>query len=193
MTDAPHAVDFDARPPMPVSEYEQTVKRVNAGYDLIFTLTECFLRAQQQPQMKVLVVGAGGGMEIERFAPANAGWRLTGVDPSQDMLDLAQAKADQLGVREQVTLVRGTITDLPSDARFDAATCIFVLHFLPDPAKLALLQGIHSRLRPDAPLIAVSGGLGDDGACEMTYSAPGNSTANGWACPPSGWPGSSRR
>jgi tRNA (cmo5U34)-methyltransferase len=163
MTDMPGTVDFDARPPMPVSEYEQTVKRVNAGYDLVFTLSECFLRSLHKTQMDVLVVGAGGGMEIERFAPANPSWHLTGVDPSRDMLALAQAKADGLGVPEQVTLVRGTVDDLPADAHFDAATCIFVLHFLPDNGKLALLRGIASRLRPDAPLLAVSGALGDDG------------------------------
>ena len=163
MTDMPQPVDFDARPPVPVSEYEETVKRVNPGYDLVFTLSECFLSALHQAEMDVLVVGAGGGMEIARFAPANPGWRLTGVDPSQDMIDLAQAKADGLGVREQVTLIRGTVDDLPADAHFDAATCIFVLHFLPDNDKLALLRGIASRLRPDAPLLAVSGALGDDG------------------------------
>jgi tRNA (cmo5U34)-methyltransferase len=107
MTNVPQPVDFDARPPMPVTEYEQTVKRVNMGYDLLFTLTYCFLRALRRPELDLLVIGAGGGMEIERFLPDNPGWRLTGVDPSQDMLALAQAKADRLGLREQVTLVRG--------------------------------------------------------------------------------------
>src|SRR5262245_32932553 len=131
MTDAPRPVDFDARPPIPVAEYEQTVKRVNVGYDLLFTLTGCFLRALRRPELELLVVGAGGGAEIEWLAAGNPGWRLTGVDPSQDMVALAQARAERLGVGERVTLVRGAVEDLAGSARFDAATCLFVLHFLP--------------------------------------------------------------
>jgi tRNA (cmo5U34)-methyltransferase len=150
-------VDFDTRPPMPVSEYDQTIKGVNVGYDLLFTLTHSFLRSLRLPGLDLLVVGAGGGAELERFLPVNPGWRVTGVDPSQDMLALAQDKAARLGLGEQVTLLRGTVDDLPTEARFDAATCLFVLHFLPDDAKLALLRGIVRRLRPGAPLLVATG------------------------------------
>jgi tRNA (cmo5U34)-methyltransferase len=168
MTDVSQPGNFDSQPPVPVTEYEQTVKGVNVGYDLVFTLTYCFLRALRRPDLNLLVVGAGGGMEIERFLPGNPGWHLTGVDPSQDMLTLAEAKAERQGVREQVGLVRGTVETLPAGARFDAATCLFVLHFLPDDGKLALLRGIARQLHPEAPLLVASGcrvehrGLQDD-------------------------------
>ncbi len=162
MTDAEPAVDFDTRPPMPVSEYEETVQRVNVGYDLVLTLTYAFLRALERPDLDLLVVGVGGGAEIARFLPDNPGWRLTGVDPSQEMLALAEAQAEWLDVRERVTLVRGTVNDLPRQARFDAATCLFVLHFLPDDDKLALLRGIAVRVRREAPLLVVSGARMDD-------------------------------
>ncbi len=163
MTDAEPPVDFDARPPMPVAEYEATAQRVNVGYELLFLLTHCFLRALDQPDLDLLVVGVGGGAEIARFLPDNPGWHLTGVDPSQEMLALAQAKAEQLGVQERVTLIRGTVEDLPSQVRFDAATCHFVLHFLPDDAKLALLRAVATRLHPDAPVLVASGARLDEG------------------------------
>ena len=163
MTDREPPVDFDTRPPMPVSEYEETVARVNVGYDLVFTLTDAFLRALRRPELDLLVVGVGGGAEIAGFLPGNPGWRLTGVDPSQEMLALAEAKAEQLGVRERVTLVLGTVEDLSRQARFDAATCLFVLHFLPDDDKLALLRGIAVRRRREAPVLVVSGARIDDG------------------------------
>lgn len=163
MTDVPQPGDFDSQPPVPVTEYEQTVKGVNVGYDLVFTLTYCFLRALHRPDLNLLVVGAGGGMEIERFLSGNPGWHLAGVDPSQEMLALAAAKAERLGVREQVRLVRGTVEALPAGARFDAATCLFVLHFLPDDGKLALLRGIAGQLRPAAPLLVASGCRVEDG------------------------------
>jgi tRNA (cmo5U34)-methyltransferase len=163
MTAVSQRADFDTQPPVPVSEYARTVTGVNLGYDLVFTLTHCFLRALRQPNLHLLVVGAGGGMEIERLLPDNPGWRLVGVDPSRDMLALAQATVERLGVQERVALVPGTVDDLPAERQFDAATCLFVLHFLPDEAKLALLRGIAKRLRPQAPLLVASGARVDDG------------------------------
>jgi tRNA (cmo5U34)-methyltransferase len=157
MTDAAQPVDFDRRPPMPLSEYDQTVARVNVGYDLIMTLVHGFLRGRNRPDLHLLVIGAGGGAEIERFLPSNPGWRITGVDPSQDMLALAQAKADRLGLTERVTLVRGTVEDVVAGADFDAAACLFVLHFLPDEAKLALMRAAAARLQPGAPLLVARG------------------------------------
>lgn len=156
--------DFDARPPVPVEEYAHTVASVNVGYDLVFTLATCFLRALRQPQLNLLVVGAGGGKEVEQFLPPNPSWRLVGVDPSRDMLALAQSAAERLGVQKRVELVHGTIDSLTAELRFDAATCLYVLHFLPDDAKLALLRGIAARLRPHAPLLVVSAARVDTGA-----------------------------
>ncbi|MFP5372651.1 MAG: class I SAM-dependent methyltransferase, partial [Actinomycetes bacterium] len=157
------SADFDASPPVPVAEYAEVVERVNVGYDLVFTLAGCFLRALHRPTLDLLVVGAGGGAEVARFLPTNPGWRLTGVDPSRDMLDLARATAERLGLGDRATLVAGTVDDLPADAHFDAATCLYVLHFLPDDGKLAVLRGIAARLRPGAPLLVVNGARPDDG------------------------------
>ena len=149
-------VDFDKNPPMPPNEYEQTVKRVNIGYDLTFLLTECFLRALGKSDLHLLVVGAGGGAEIERFLPHHPGWKITGVDPSHQMLAQAQAKVAAFNLGERVTLVQGTIEHLAPDLRFDAATCLYVLHFLPDAAKLELLRNIRDRLQSGAPLYLIS-------------------------------------
>ena len=154
----PHVpVDFDQNPPMPLDRYEQTVKSVNVGYDLTFLLTECFLRALGTPDLHILVIGAGGGAEIERFLPRNPEWRITGVDPSQAMLAHARVKVKAHALDDRVTLVQGTIGQLPPEKRFDAATCLYVLHFLPDPAKVELLRDIRARLRPGAPLYLISG------------------------------------
>ena len=158
MSSSPQPIDFDRNPTVPVDEYDETVRRVNVGYELMFELTHALLRSLDLPELDLLVVGAGGGMEVATCAPANPSWRITGVDPSEKMLAAAQAKADALGVGERVALVRGTVEALPAEARFDAATCIFVIHFIPsDEAKLALLRDIAERLRPGAPLILVTG------------------------------------
>jgi tRNA (cmo5U34)-methyltransferase len=156
MTQPQSQVDFDKNPPMPLGDYEQTVKRVNIGYDLTFLLTECFLHALGKSDLHLLVIGAGGGAEIERFLPHHPGWKITGVDPSQQMLAQAQAKVAAFDLGERVTLVPGTIEHLAPDMRFDAATCLYVLHFLPDDAKLAVLRTLRDRLQPGAPLYIIS-------------------------------------
>ena len=154
---APTGRDFDTNPPVPVTEYRETVRRVNPGYELAFTLVHAYLRALQQPHLLLLVVGAGGGAEVATFGPANPGWQLTGVDPSEQMLSLARTQAEALGIAERVTLLQGTVDAVPDAPAFDAATCIYVLHFLPDSAaKLALFQGIARRLKTGAPLLLVS-------------------------------------
>jgi tRNA (cmo5U34)-methyltransferase len=157
MTQPRTQVDFDQNPPMPPSEYEQTVKRVNVGYELTFLVTECFLHALGKSDLHLLVIGAGGGAEIERFLPQNPGWKITGVDPSHQMLEQARAKVAAFDLGERVTLVQGTVEHLAPETRFDAATCLYVLHFLPDDAKLALLRTVRNRLQPGAPLYLISG------------------------------------
>jgi tRNA (cmo5U34)-methyltransferase len=149
-----HAANFDVRPPVPVGEYQETALRVNAGYELAFELATALLRAHCSADARLLLVGAGGGTEVRAFAPAGPGWHLTVVDPSADMLALARAAADALGLAARVRLVRGTVDDLPPAAQFDAATAFFVLMHLPDDGgKLAALRGIRQRLKPGASLL----------------------------------------
>lgn len=69
------------------------------------------------------------------------------------------ASADRFDFADEERAARaefytGEVTDLPEDARFDAATCLLVMHFLPDDGeKLELLCGIARRLAPGAPLV----------------------------------------
>jgi tRNA (cmo5U34)-methyltransferase len=153
----PPSVDFDTNPPVPVAQYAESVRRFNVGYELVFVLVHAFLRDLARHELELLVVGAGGGAEIAAFAPPNPGWRITGVDPSAQMLALAKERVDRLGLAGRVRLVQGTTDDLPAAAAFDAATSLYVLHFLPEEASKAHLRSIAHRLRPNAPLLVVSG------------------------------------
>jgi SAM-dependent methyltransferase len=187
MTDASESVDFDRRPPVPVDEYRVIVKQVNVGYELVFALVHSFLRALRQDDLHVLVVGAGGGAEIE-WLPSNLGWRMTGVDPSRDMLAVAQTRAEQLGVTDRVSLIQGTIHDVPAAARFDAATCLFVLHFLGDADKLELLREINARRRAASPCCSPPApAASSTPLCVVTSWPRGSSTASLQVCQPTGW------
>jgi tRNA (cmo5U34)-methyltransferase len=166
MPEIPEPVDFDTRPPMPVADYAATVTAVNIGYDLVLTLSQSVLRALHQSHLALLVIGAGGGEEIARFLPGNPGWQITGVDPSQDMVALAQQRAERLGVADRVQLARGPVATLAGDRQFDAAVCLFVLHFLSDPEKSTLLRQTRERLRPGAPLLVAAGARVDAGVLQ---------------------------
>lgn len=103
---------------------------------------------------QLLVVGAGGGLETRYLASVEPGWRFVGVDPAGAMLDLARTVAGSVA-GDRLTLIEGTVVDAPGGP-FDAATCILVLGLIADDGgKLALLQEVRRRLKPDAPFILV--------------------------------------
>lgn len=72
------------------------------------------------------------------------------------MLSLAQQKIEQQKLSNTVKLFQGYTHELSETTLYDAATCILVMHFLPDDgSKLALLQSIYQRLKSSATLILV--------------------------------------
>ena len=148
---APPAFDFDS----PYgSAYEATVRRAIPAHEHTMRMAAALLSARLPAEAEILVVGAGGGMELCELASLQPGWRLTGVDPSHVMIDTARGRVEKNGLSDRVRLVLGTTDALPADARFDAATCMMVMHMLPDTgAKAALLAPIAARLKPGAPFI----------------------------------------
>ncbi len=100
----------------------------------------------------ILVIGAGGGLDTKALCEAGPDWRFTGVDPSAEMLGLAQ---DYIGSENQAraTFVQGVVSDLEL-LDFDAAICMLVLGMLPDDGtKLDTLKQIKCQLKPGSPLI----------------------------------------
>lgn len=153
---APHGHAFDETH---AREYERRSRIALAGYDAFHELTACVLKAALSgaSQARVLVVGAGTGKEIVTALQVAPGWRFTAVDPSEPMLDAARASISATGALDRVTFRCGTVADVETGERFDAATLIGVLHHVPgDDAKIATLRGIAVRLSSGAPLILAS-------------------------------------
>jgi tRNA (cmo5U34)-methyltransferase len=99
----------------------------------------------------VLVLGAGGGLELKAFADVQPRWTFDGVDPAAEMLKQASRT---LGPRaERVRLHEGYIDDAP-EGPFDAAACLLTLHFLKYDERLRTAREIRRRLKPGAPFVA---------------------------------------
>ena len=102
-------------------------------------------------QKNLLVVGCGTGNEIERFVQAPEQWKITGIDPSPEMIKQASEK---LHTYDNVTLIAGLVTDLDIEKKYGVATLLLVLHFLDDNGnKLNLLKDIAERLASGATFV----------------------------------------
>lgn len=98
---------------------------------------------------RVLEVGCGHGEPVAA-ALAAAGLRVTGIDPSGEMIELARARAS--GDFRQMALA-----ELEEVEAFDGACCFFSLLCM-DPIELRVgLERLHRALKADAPLLIVSG------------------------------------
>jgi tRNA (cmo5U34)-methyltransferase len=134
-----------------VAKYAEGPKRNVPGYSGLLPMTRILLEEHVPSDGRVLVVGAGGGLEVEDLARANPGWTLDGVDPSGPMLELASQRLGPLMSR--VTLHEGYVQDAPAGP-FDGASCLLTFHFVPTDQRLPTAREIHRRLKPGAPFVA---------------------------------------
>ncbi|MDZ4376211.1 MAG: class I SAM-dependent methyltransferase [Phenylobacterium sp.] len=144
----PFLASFDD--PAAVAGYADGPRRFVPGLDALHAMTGLLLAERAPADARVLVLGAGGGMELKALATAYPGWTFVGVDPAGAMLDLAERTLGSLA--ERVELVRGYIDAAP-EGPFDAAVCLLTLHFLDPDERRATVAKIHQRLRPGAPLV----------------------------------------
>lgn len=134
-----------------LATYAANAARLVPGLADLRKMAGILLAERAGPDAHILVLGAGGGLELTDFAAAHPLWRLTGVDPSAAMLDLARQTLGPLAAR--VLLQEGYVDTAP-EGPFDGATCLLTLHFLPRDARLHTLIELRRRLRPGAPFIA---------------------------------------
>ena len=145
--------------PEAVARYTQGPARFVPGLDALHRMVGVLLNQDVPPDAHILVLGAGGGLELRALAEAYPGWRFTGVDPAGPMLRLAEQTAAPF--MDRIELVEGLIDDAPAGP-FDGAICLLTLHFLMPDDRLATLGAIRDRLNPAAPFVAAHGCLPRD-------------------------------
>lgn len=147
--------------PKAIAGYAENAARRVPGLGDMHRMSALLLAECTPPNGRVLVIGAGGGMELKVFAQTFPNWQLDGVDPSAEMLSLAKTALGQLSSR--VNLHHGYVEAAPNGP-FDSATCLLTLHFTTEAERYRTLCEIHSRLKPGGALVT------------MHYSIAENST-----------------
>jgi tRNA (cmo5U34)-methyltransferase len=138
---------FDARA---ARAYTQAPPRQVPGFAGLHRMMSLLLEESVPANGRVLVLGAGGGLELNALAEAHPGWSFDGVDPSADMLEVAEQTA--ASHRTRIRLHHGTIEAAP-EGPFDAATCLLTLHFIPRMQRLPTLQQVRRRLKSGSPFV----------------------------------------
>lgn len=123
------------------------------GYSVMQSMAVQLLKERAGDHGMILVVGAGGGLEILCMAGQQPQWTFHGVDPSSEMLAVGEALC--CDIADRVVWTHGVVTDAPNGP-FDGATCLLTLHFIPDDGgKLEALVAIRQRLRPGSTFVIV--------------------------------------
>lgn len=136
--------------PEAVARYAEGPPRLVPGFADLQRMATILLAERAPQHARVLVAGAGGGLELKVFAERQPSWQFDGVDPSAEMLKLAEATLASLISR--VRLHKGYIEVAP-EGPFDAAACLLTLHFVPMEERARMIREIRRRLKPGAPLV----------------------------------------
>ncbi|MCB4802209.1 tRNA (cmo5U34)-methyltransferase [Methylobacterium brachiatum] len=157
----PEPTDFVAAfsDPEAAARYADGPRRFVPGFEALHRMTGILLAEHAPTDARVLVLGAGGGLELRALAEAHPGWTFVGVDPARAMLRQAERTLGPL--MNRITLVEGYIDDAPVGP-FDAATCLLTLHFLDPAAREDTVRAIHRRLKAGAPFVAAHGSFPQD-------------------------------
>lgn len=136
--------------PDAVARYRDGPPRQVPGFADLHRMTDLLLAERTPDDGRVLVLGAGGGLELEHLAAAHSGWEFDGIDPSSEMLRLAEATTESFATR--IRLHEGYVDNAPAGP-FDGAVSLLTLHFIPAAERLDTLQHVHRRLKPGGPLV----------------------------------------
>jgi tRNA (cmo5U34)-methyltransferase len=133
-----------------VARYAENPPRLVPGFGDLQRMTQLLMAETAPADGRILVVGAGGGLELRAFAEAQPGWTFVGIDPSAEMLKLATHTLGPFA--DRADLCEGYIGSAPTGP-FDAACCLLTLHFVPLADRLSTLTEIRRRLKPGAQFV----------------------------------------
>jgi tRNA (cmo5U34)-methyltransferase len=145
-------MNFDALPEH-VARYLEGPPVFVPGYHASHVVAASILAQRTGQEPDILVVGAGGGVEVAALAGHLPSSSFTAIDPSSSMIDLGRVTTKDVA---QPDRIRWHVCDATGalDGPFDAATAFLCLMFVPDDgSRLEQYREIHRRLRPGGPFL----------------------------------------
>ena len=143
----------------------QSYNRLSRWYDVIAGNTEKKYRdwglekLSPRPAEKILEIGFGTGHCLVVLAKAvESTGRVIGVDISDGMLSIAQARLQQADLKDRVDLQLGDATrlDFIETGKLDGVFMSFTLELFDNPEIPRVLQECHRILKPGGRLAVVS-------------------------------------
>ena len=157
--------------PAQIAAYRD-MQRSIPGVDGLYAATRAILAASIQDAGRLLVVGAGGGRELELFSDIGPELCFLAVDVSGDRLEQTKAFVTARGLGERIEYVAGSVEAAPEAPLCVGATSLLVMHSIPDDGtKLRYLQAIRSRLVLGAPFVLADVSFSDQAEFERIVPA----------------------
>ena len=143
------AKDFNN--PMVVDGYDDHIRKLIPGYELIHLQVNAILKTYLPEQANLLIVGCGTGYELQYLAEQFPQWTFTAIDPAISMLEKAKSHIEDLGLEKKINFIHGDTSILQTtNQQFDAALSILVSHFVPFEFKAQYFQDIGQSLKSNA-------------------------------------------
>jgi phosphatidylethanolamine/phosphatidyl-N-methylethanolamine N-methyltransferase len=124
---------------MDIMTIKRAYERLSPVYDLLFDRifhpgrVEAIKQLNLRPNDHLLDVGVGTGLNLPLYP---AGTRITGIDVSEPMLERAEEKVHELGLRASVELhvMDAQHLTFPDDS-FDHVIAAYTISVVPDPVR----------------------------------------------------------
>jgi len=130
------------------AKYDRRIRLFCPSYDALHQMILPWLQGLPEGS-RFLSAGAGTGAEIVTLGKCFPSWHFAAVDVSPDMLGACQVRVTEAGMASRVTFFNRRLQEYQSPAPFDAASSIFVAHFIKGrEEKLAYFRSIAENLKP---------------------------------------------
>ena len=130
------------------AKYDRRIRLFCPSYDALHQMIAAWFRSLPE-RANFLSAGAGTGAEILTLGKLFPSWRFTAVDASHDMLKACHGRIADAGMVNRVAFFNGQLQEYQSSEIFDAASSVFVSHFIKcRDARLAYFHAVSSNLKP---------------------------------------------
>ncbi|NTW66579.1 MAG: class I SAM-dependent methyltransferase [Nitrospirae bacterium] len=135
------------------AKYDRRIRMFCPSYDALHQMIVPWLQGLPEGS-SFLSAGAGTGADIVTLGKYFPSWSFVAVDISSDMLNACQRRVAEAEMANRVTFFNGRLQEYQSPTSFDAASSVFVAHFIKDrEEKLAYFRSIAAKLKTGGLLI----------------------------------------